>query len=777
MESTVEQALRQAALAHKEGRIEAAERALCDILESQPTNAAANHLLGIIALSSNDTERALTLFKAALSANPNIEQYWLSYIASLLTHNRTELAREILKQARQEGFDSKELTALETQLNSSTSGEPVNALTPPRHQLTELIKLYQNQEYKAAKAPAYSMTSQYPKFPLGWTLLGAVLGYTGDRSAALEAHHKASELLPQDADLKNNLGQAFFELDRLEEAEDNFKNALTLKPNFGKAHSNLGNTLHKQGRLQEAVISFKKAISLEPDSAVAHNNLGRTLFTLGELAEAEESCKKATELNADLTEAYFNMGNILSELRRFEEAIASYNVAISLKPHYDDAHNNLGTVLKELGRLNEAEACFRKAIALNNASARSYSNLGITLRELGKLEESQISYAKAIELDPNFIEAYSNLAITQKEMGQHDTAVSNNQSAFALRTGIQPGAEDRLAPAITGLLIEITNKCNFHCTFCPSDLQKRDIGFMDFDLIKELYKEASEKKITNEVSLHLMGEPTLHPKIIEILKFGALQNIKTELTTNISTLVPKNVTKILDSLYGTIIASHMSPTEDTYHFRGEVGISWERYLGNLRTLVREYLTRVAQGASLRSQLTIRVMTTQNTASNVIVTDTPHEARLIFKEWSDYVAKIERELGMEPFQRISYDSQDLLQENRNSSVSYLLQKGIKLQFWRAFTFANTRVGDEYKLEAQDEGTYCPKPFEDIGILWNGDVTLCGLDHDGELKVGNVKNSSIEEIIQSKEAGHLRASMLGQRPLPSICKVCQSKPVKR
>ena len=39
----------------------------------------------------------------------------------------------------------------------------------------------------------------------------------------------------------------------------------------------------------------------------------------------------------------------------------------------------------------------------------------------------------------------------------------------------------------------------------------------------------------------------------------------------------------------------MTPTKETYHFRGKVGLSWERYIENLRYLVREYLERVAQG--------------------------------------------------------------------------------------------------------------------------------------------------------------------------------------
>ena len=66
---------------------------------------------------------------------------------------------------------------------------------------------------------------------------------------------------------------------------------------------------------------------------------------------------------------------------------------------------------------------------------------------------------------------------------------------------------------------------------------------------------------------------------------------------------------------------------------------------------------------------------------------------------------------------------------------------------------------------------------MGVLWNGDVTLCCLDHDGELKIGNVRDASIEALINGDAAKELRASMIGERPLPPLCQKCQAKPVRR
>ncbi|MBT3306738.1 MAG: hypothetical protein HN377_09675 [Alphaproteobacteria bacterium] len=274
-----------------------------------------------------------------------------------------------------------------------------------------------------------------------------------------------------------------------------------------------------------------------------------------------------------------------------------------------------------------------------------------------------------------------------------------------------------------------------------------------------------------------MGEPTLHPKLIEILNFGASKKVKTGLVTNGSTLVAKVVPKILDSLYGTIVASHMTPTEETYPIRGKVGLSWDRYIGNIQLLVVEYMKRLANGEDPQNEIELRIMVTKGTPSNVNIIESTDEVRAILDEWVDFTAGVERDLGMAPFHRQEPKISDLLQEKDHESTKYRLQRGIDLVFWKAFTFANTRVSDDYDLQENKETIFCERPFEDFGVLWNGDVTLCCMDYDGQLKIGNIQDESIESVIQGDAANNLRASMLGRHPLPPVCQTCKAKPVKR
>ncbi len=221
----------------------------------------------------------------------------------------------------------------------------------------------------------------------------------------------------------------------------------------------------------------------------------------------------------------------------------------------------------------------------------------------------------------------------------------------------------------------------------------------------------------------------------------------------------------------------MTPTRETYHYRGEVGLSWERYIAGIRLLVREYLGRLARGEQTRSVIQIRVMITEGSKTNVDILETEWEVAAILKEWCTFVSDLEAELGLAPFPRQAPRVDVLMQDGSQELKDYQLQRGLVLTFWKAFTFANTRVDEKYQLQPQVKAAFCPRPFEDLGVLWNGDVTLCCLDHDGQLKVGNVNAESIEAILTGAKATALRASMKGQGPLPPVCRTCQARPVAK
>ena len=348
MKLTIEQALQQAVTAHKEGKLQDAERLYRAILQSQPAHPNANHNLGVLAVSVNQAEAALPLFKTALEANPKIEQFWLSYIDALIKENQFDNAKQVLEQAKKQGIDGEKLNTLEAKLASINQPENINSLSPSQQQLKNLLEHYQNGRFADAEKLAVSITQEFPRHNFSWKILGAVLGQTGRNSEALNANQTAVALSPQDAEAHSNLGNTLKEVGRLEEAEASYSQAIALKSNFAEAYYNLGNTLKELGRLDEAEASCRQAIAIKPDFAKAHSNLGVTLKELGRLEEAEASFRQAVGLKPDFAEAHNNLGNPLNELGRLDEAEASCRHAIALKPDYADAFWNLHGIQKTI---------------------------------------------------------------------------------------------------------------------------------------------------------------------------------------------------------------------------------------------------------------------------------------------------------------------------------------------------------------------------------------------------------------------------------------------
>ena len=444
MELTIEQALELGVEAHKEGKLQEAKRLYLAILQSQPLHPDANHNLGVLAVSVNQTDAALPLFKTAVKANPKVEQFWLSYIKALIKEKQFYDAKHVLEQGRREGLSGDKVDALESRFNLKTQvNKPISAvqkknlslsekhkklsqkkkkannqtlknMSPSESEINNLIHHYQNGRYGDAEKLAVSITQKFPKYQFGWKVLGALLLQTGKVSESLVFSQKAAKLIPQDAEVHYNLGVTLKELGRLDEAEASYRQAITLKPDLAEAHFSLGVTLKELGRLDKALASYKQAIVLEPDLAEAHSNLGVTLQALGRLDEAE----------------------------------ANYKQAIVLKPNDAEAHNNLGVTLQALGRLGEAEAIFKQAIVLKPNYAEAHNNLGVTQKEQGRLEESEANYTQAIVLKSDFVEAPLNLVelltiyAPQKQPSQQIVKVDHDIKEIDLKDKLSRAISD-----------------------------------------------------------------------------------------------------------------------------------------------------------------------------------------------------------------------------------------------------------------------------------------------------------------------------------------------
>ncbi|MDC3081325.1 cytochrome b/b6 domain-containing protein [Paracoccaceae bacterium] len=96
----IEKALKQGVTAHKDGKLQDAERLYRTILQSYPEHPSANHNLGILLVSVNKAAAALPFFKTALGVNPKIKRFWLSYIGALSKEKQFDNAKKVLEEAK-----------------------------------------------------------------------------------------------------------------------------------------------------------------------------------------------------------------------------------------------------------------------------------------------------------------------------------------------------------------------------------------------------------------------------------------------------------------------------------------------------------------------------------------------------------------------------------------------------------------------------------------------------------------------------------------------------
>ena len=438
-ELTIDEALRKGIELHNAGDWQEAERVYRAILQSQPAHPDANHNLGLIAVSVNNVEAALPLFKVSLDINPSIEQFWVSYIDALIKANQSKNAKRIIKKAKKAGFSGEKINALELQLARPTRANPegrqIRLESPSQEEIDRLLASYQSGQYEIARDQGLSITKRFPSHQLSWKVLGALFGQVGQIDDALIANQNAAGLDPDDADAHFNLGITLTQIDRLLDAESSYRQAVTLRPDFAEAFGNLGNVQKTLGRLGEAEASYRCAIKVKPGYADAHYNLGNTFKELGRPSDAEVSYRQAIALNPVYSQAYSNLGFSLQELGRSEEALLNFRRAIELTPDHFQSHSNLGVILKKMGRSEEAEASCRQAIALAPGCAQGYNNLGSVLNDLGRLNEAEVSYRQAIAFKEDYAEAHSNLGANMQDLGNFEDAEASFRRAILIDSG------------------------------------------------------------------------------------------------------------------------------------------------------------------------------------------------------------------------------------------------------------------------------------------------------------------------------------------------------
>jgi radical SAM protein with 4Fe4S-binding SPASM domain len=269
----------------------------------------------------------------------------------------------------------------------------------------------------------------------------------------------------------------------------------------------------------------------------------------------------------------------------------------------------------------------------------------------------------------------------------------------------------------------------------------------------------------------------LHPELAAIVEYAESRGVPIELNTNCGLITPENI----DALYGAgltnLILSYQTPDVASFKTRKAPRISFEDYRDKVRLAVER---KVARGA--RTRLEIDIMNTKYADGYTIVSEDDQAAAFI-QDWVGFCEELERRYGVTPR---SHDWEKIrafhfLDQDENGS-RYELLDGVTLVWKRCHSWGNiidtgaaaTGTFDPSGKQqpvpvVKTRDTYCPAPYDQFVIQWNGDVVSCCTDYEGRTKTANVFASSIEEIWKGATLAQRKRDMLAGRLL-DVCAKC-------
>ena len=267
--------------------------------------------------------------------------------------------------------------------------------------------------------------------------------------------------------------------------------------------------------------------------------------------------------------------------------------------------------------------------------------------------------------------------------------------------------------------IEITNRCNLTCDFCHGT--KRPLGTMppeDFRRIAEKLRGE-----TSYLYLHVLGEPLLHPQLKELLAIAGELGFRVCLVTN-GTLLHKRREELLaaKSLHKVSVSLHS--------FEGNGGA------GDLPAYLQQ-VWDVCLPLSERGVLCALRLWNEGTTPRLN-------------------GAVEAFLS----QRIGRDVESLPRDARGNRT---LRPNLFLERAERFGWPD--------LNAPESGAnFCHGFTRQLAVLWDGTVTPCCLDSEGDIPLGNLLSQPLEEILQGERAAAMAAGFAARKPTEELCRRC-------
>jgi radical SAM protein with 4Fe4S-binding SPASM domain len=285
--------------------------------------------------------------------------------------------------------------------------------------------------------------------------------------------------------------------------------------------------------------------------------------------------------------------------------------------------------------------------------------------------------------------------------------------------------------------IEPTNACNLRCRLCPTwQYMKREKGFMNLKDFKAIIDENVD--IFKRINMIFAGEPLLNKDVFKMAKYVEERDIEVLISTNTTLFDVNKIEELFDSNLSYLIVCLDGTSKET-HEQYRQGSNFEQIKENIRKICQVKKEKKAKKPYIALQF-------------LVMKQNEHEIKDIIK--------LAKSLGV--------DCLDLKTLSLGSFVD--LDKKIKLakeNLPRDAKYSRF-VFKKGVLREKSKPRICSWMRQAL-IFWNGDVSMCCYDVNGDLIVGNVfKDGGFKKILKSKKYREYR-KMAIQRKF-KLCRNC-------
>ena len=265
--------------------------------------------------------------------------------------------------------------------------------------------------------------------PAVWYVaLGQIETERGNLEQARRYYIVAVQLHPETTAAYNNLGHVLLELNRIDEADAVFREALTQDETLASAAFGRGEVGRKRGQLNVAQRFYEHAAQQAPYEPTFHKSLADVLRDIGngEAAEIAEARYRRT-----LAERYLRQAHWFIEKKQLQRALEPLKKALEADDMFIPALKDYAYIQMQLGELAAAKQTYQRVLTVEPASRQALLHLGMIEAKLGNAPNAAAHYLTLIKHDSDFMDTYVQLANLHERSG--DLAAAEQ----ALTMGIQ----------------------------------------------------------------------------------------------------------------------------------------------------------------------------------------------------------------------------------------------------------------------------------------------------------------------------------------------------